>query len=207
MRDKVPYDGFMVWCIRHPILLLSLQRPLPDACGFAQAVLGVRSEYPLSILRNLTRPPPLFLRSLYPLPFGGVARDCFSRQIKRLLFIASLPSEALPDAWGFAQAVLGVRSEYPLSILRNLTRPPPCFCVVCTPSPLEGWLGTAFRAKSNAYYFSPWRPVPIDTWIPVREIREKVQKKAVFRGPAGPRKRGLFWTLPWILKATGGFMA
>jgi len=32
------------------------------------------------------------------------------------------------------------------------------------------------------------------------EFREKGQKKAVFWGPAGPRKRGLFWTLPWILK-------
>jgi len=95
----------------------------------------------------------------------------------------------------------GGRSEYPLSILRNLTRPPPCFCVVCTPSPLEGWLGTAFypfliavgRLQKGKKGQRPLIPA---------EFREKCQKKAVFRGPAGPRKRGLFWTLPRILKAS-----
>jgi len=71
-------------------------RGLPDSCGLAQDVLGVRSEYPLSILRNLARPPPLFLRGLYPLPFRGVARDCFSRQIKRLLFFTLAASPNRP---------------------------------------------------------------------------------------------------------------
>jgi len=125
----------------HPILLLRLQRPLPDACGFAQAVLGCPFGVPSKYTPKNDMTPPLFLRGLYPLPFGGVARDCFSRQIKRLLFF-------------------------------NLAA-------------------------------SPNRP-----WIPVREIREKVQKKAVFWGPQDPGKGVFFGLCHGSLKpAIAGFMA
>jgi len=102
----------------------------------------------------------------------------------------------------------GVRSEYPLSILRNLTRPPPCFCVVCTPSPLEGWLGTVFRAKSNAYYFFTLAASPNRPWIPARESGKKAVfrgRKGRFLGSRGPRKRDfLALKRPWILKASNG---
>jgi len=112
-----------------------LQKAKPDSCGLAQDVLGGPFGVPSKYTPKNDTTPPLFLRGLYPLPFGGVARDCFSPLLNDCRSVR-----------------MGKKGKRPLN--------------------------------------------------PVREFREKGQKKAVFRGPAGPRKRGLFWTLPWILKAS-----
>jgi len=63
--------------------------------------------------------------------------------------------------------------------------------VVCTPSPLEEWLGTAFRAKSNAYYFSPWRQSQ-STMDSGSESREKVPEKGRFPGSRRTPEKGSF---------------
>jgi len=109
-------------------------------------------------------------------------------------YLASSPSRLLPDSCGRAQDVLGVRSEYPLSILRNLTRPPPCFCVVCTPSPLEGRLGTAFRPFLKTVGSSEWAKKAIGPGFRYGNSGKKARKRPFSGVPQDPGK-GVFFGL------------